>query len=212
MSHGIESPSLLPYKKCVSLSGLSITKAVSSTATNGGLLTHYYDVSYGKNIHISSNNVDIGNGQEIVNCINLFKSKKTIIAIVADKDKCLSMVPNTFTIPSSLHEPTDNQIKVQMSGKLLLMFAILPNQCTDICAKKSWNKNDYIMVQKCKPNIMNLFHHHGSTGKYFAFGNKGSFGTTNKSSIGSYSNKTYCNPQKKLKVTMMQKNWKAGEL
>ena len=57
------------------------------------------------------------------------------MAIVADKDTSISMVPNTFMITSSLHEPTNNELEVKMSGKLLLVFAILPNQTTDISTK-----------------------------------------------------------------------------
>ena len=69
----------------MSLCGLLITKAVSLTATNGGLMTHYNDVTYGKNIHISSNNVDVGNDQETVSCINLFKSKRKLSQLLLRK-------------------------------------------------------------------------------------------------------------------------------
>ena len=107
------------------------------------------------------------------------KINKVFIAMVADKEECLSIIPNTYTISSCLHEMTDDKIKVKMSGKLLLMFAILSKQCTKISGEKVWNKDDYEMVRKCKPNIMNSFHHHGSISDYFAFGNKKSFGMIN---------------------------------
>ena len=108
----------------VYICGLSITKDPSSIATNGRRMTHYNYTAYGKNINISHKEVD-GNGHEPINRINLCKSTTKIIAMVADKEECLSIIPNTYTISSCLHEMTDDKIKVKMSGNLLLIFAIL---------------------------------------------------------------------------------------
>ena len=55
----------------VYICGLSIKKDPSSIATNGGRMTHYNAVTYGKNNNISRKEVDMGNEHEPINSINL---------------------------------------------------------------------------------------------------------------------------------------------
>ena len=109
--------------------------------------------------------------------------------MVGEKIECKSMIPNTYTISSCLHKFNGNNKPIKMSGKLLLLLAVLPKLNTKMSSEKVWSKEDYVMVKLCKPSIMDSLHHHGSTGNYYAFGNKANYAMVNKSSVGLYSNK-----------------------
>ena len=62
---------------------------------------------------------------------------------------------------------------------------------------------------------MTSFHHYGSIGNYYAFGNKGSYGMVNESSIGAYSTKKSTNPMKQQEInknTDAIKEWGINEI
>lgn len=61
---------------------------------------------------------------------------------------------------------------MKLSGKLILHIATLPTSSTQTCVDKIWNKDNFCMAQKCKPNIMDCFYCHGSIGNCYLFGNK----------------------------------------
>ena len=186
---------------CIDVSGLTLIKDTSINATNGATMTQYNIVSYGRNVNISKKKIDTGNTHEMFQYINLCKISGHFIAMVADKEECIRMIPNTYTISSCVHTYTGKNKPIKMLGKLVLFMAMLPKVSTKMCSDKVWNKQDFVMVKKCKPNIMDSFHHHGSLGNYYSFGNKANYGMVDTSSVGVYSNKKSKNPIKQQEIT-----------
>ena len=95
-----------------------------------------------------------------------------------------------------------------MSGKLVLIIAALPTRGIQTSVDKIWNKSDFIIARKCKPNIMNSFHHHGSIGYYYSFGNKANYAIVDGSSVGVYSN---IKNKNEIKQDVIDKNADATE-
>ena len=65
-----------------------------------------------------------------------------------------------------------------------------------------WNKEDYVMVRKCKPNIMaaSSYKHHGSSGACYAFGNKADYRMIEGVSVGTFTNVRVKNEMKQKAV------------
>ena len=155
------------------------------------MTTGYKYISYGVNINIPKKKIDTGNGDNIFQQINLSKSNGKVVTMVGCKDECLKLIPNIIKFSSCLSKLSGKkkQKSIEMSGKLVLFIAVEPRGSTQTCVNKIWNKDDFIMARKCKPNIMESFNHHGSIGYYCSFGNKANYGIVDKSSVGVYSDR-----------------------
>ena len=99
-------------------------------------MTQYNVVSYGRNLDIDEKKIDTSNVNQIYQYINLCKCKGNYIAMVGDKEKCKSMIPNTYTFSSCLHKFTGENKPIKMSGKLLLLMAVLPKINTKCVVKR----------------------------------------------------------------------------
>ena len=164
-------------RNSITVCGLSIIRDTTINATNDATMTRYNSISYGENINISKKKIETGNGNENFQQINLSKSTGKFVLMLADKNECLKLIPNCYTFSSCLcHSAGKNKAtSIKISGKLVLLIAALPTRGIPNRVEKIWNKSDFIIARKCKPNIMNSFHHHGSIGNCYSFGNKGNY-------------------------------------
>jgi hypothetical protein len=148
-------------------------KGVTSCQSTGQLI--YKSVTYGTNIRKRKSSI-IYNGNKFQSYeIGLQSMKRNFCIITLEKSDAVTIFPELLTSSSTYNE--------EPSGRLLLMAcAYKPVPKTS----KIWDTNDYKLIKKCKPNILQGSNHHESTGYYASFGNKGSYEMVNSSSVGQY--------------------------
>ena len=108
--------------------------------------------------------------------------------------------PNIFCIDTIARSNYNNgnDGKHKTSGVVVLYMCVLNYQKNN--TGWSWGKSHYDLVRQSKNNLMGgSASHFGSEGKYYSFGNKGSYGIKNKSSVGQYTNRRYKDQSKMLK-------------
>ena len=155
---------------CIHLNG------VTSCKSNGNLI--YNSVTYGSNIRKRKSNISF-DGTKIQSYeVGLQSMKRSSFIITLEKSDALEIFPELITSASTYNDDP--------SGAVLLMACgYKPVSKTG----KKWDDNDYALVKKCKPNILQNSNHHMSTGYYASFGNKGSYEMINSSSVGQYATK-----------------------
>ena len=163
---------------CITLGGIS----------KHGNIVSYEKISYGKGLSIKKKTIDIGKGKDKYRYIDLNKSKGRFMLIITDKDDCQRINTNThafcsrMTIQSNIKNDNSNIL----SGKIVLMLAILPAVNAKNDNKKSWDDSIYGIARACKPNCLKTYDHFGSKGFTYSFGNKPLYGNVNGSSVAIY--------------------------
>ena len=119
--------------------------------------------------------------------------KRCYLFIVANKDQCISMIPELLVSSSTTN--TDP------SGVVLIMACVFDNTKLSF---PIFDAHDFSCIKSCKPNILKGSSHHGSVGYYASFGNKGSFDKVVHSSpsVGQYAWKKNSNPNKQYLISM----------
>ena len=114
---------------------------------------------------------------------------------------------NTCTFDTSVTQSVDiiQRKGVQTSthsDKVVLMVGTLA-RVSKIIAYDSFHKESIrTTIKRCKPNIMvsPSYKHHGSSGDYYAFGNKTNYGLIDDSSVGIFTIINSKNKNKQIKI------------
>ena len=84
------------------------------------------------------------------------------------------------------------------SGIVVLSICYIKNY--HVCEGRAWGLQGYENLKVCKNNIMKgNATHHGSSGKYYSFGNKANYAIVQKSSVAQYVCKPFKNDERKKK-------------
>ena len=147
---------------------------------------YYSNIEIGDNLKLSKQNHD----GYIFDMIRLLITKKQFILILGLRKELELYVEKLFCYPcnNSFYIKEDKNKSEILSGYVILMIGKIPN------IQKSpddfWDEEFETLLKKNKTNIMNNQNHFGSSGQYYAFGNKGSYKKIiNESSVDLYSNK-----------------------
>ena len=171
------------------LSTPMFTRMCDNTITLRGLScengVQYNTIEYGRNIRCNAKR-RLGLSNNCSDVIDLTRVKHNYIIIVALCEECLRVFPNIHIINSGcIYEHLNKSCN--SSGYVLLSIATSKNPQGNKNRKK-WNKEDFILLKRCKNNIIKKNNnHHNSIGHYFSFGNKAKFEVKDDSSIGLYS-------------------------
>jgi hypothetical protein len=166
---------------CIHLENSSICEATGSFLFN--------KVTYGSNLKKKKTTISFNSIKRPSYEIPIEKTKRRFFMITAPKTDCSKVLPHLLT-SSSIHNPDPSSVVV-------LLACIFKDPTKD---SKVWGIDDFTRVKKCKPNILQSSSHHGSTGYYVSFGNKGSFEKTIDSSIGQYTCKKKTTASKQVLV------------
>ena len=161
-------------------------------------------VAYGNNIKKKKGSVSFEELKIPLSQICLEKTKRRLMMITASKIECMKVLPNLLTLSSTYHEDPSNVVV------LLACITKEPQK-----NHKVWIHDDFVHIKKCKPNILQSSNHHGSTGYYASFGNKGSFDKAVSSSVGQYTCKKRTRLSKQLQVnrdTSLYEQFAADEI
>lgn len=143
----------------------------------------YSSTTHGKNINVTNKNVDIDNiGQ--YSQLNISKCRSRYMIVTADYQECLKLNPNLLAFGTCWTEEDSAKLH-HSSGKVVIMMCCLKPITKDM----KWNDLIRKKIITCKPNILVVYDHHGSSGECYAFGNKPHYGMVEKSSISTYVNK-----------------------
>ena len=157
---------------------------------------NFYDVKSSVN-HFTTKTIPVPGDKGICSkVINLDGIKNNYVTVLSPVH-CITTVHNCLnTIPS-------NQMKSSVDPTPLSGYCVLMLMTIDKNISHDENIFNFDLFQEfcsCKPNIIpqsNKNKHFGSSGYYFAFGNKGHYGMHNDvSSVSQYSNKKSKNKQK----------------
>ena len=132
------------------------------------------------------------------NEIKLTEMKGKYLFITGDKKHYLHD-PNIFCIDTTAQSKSNNgnDGKHKPSGVVVLCMCVLNYQRNN--TGWSWGKSHYDLVRQSKNNLMaGMASHFESEGKYYSFGNKGSYGMINNSSVGQYANRKYKDESKMI--------------
>ena len=152
---------------CIYLEDLSICQTTGSFIFN--------KVNYGKNLKKKKKTIVFLRTTIPLYEIPLEKTKRRLFMITANKTDCIKVLPNSLTSSSTYNSNPSNIV--------VLLACIFKESTKD---NKVWIGDDFSRVKKCKPNILQSSSHHGSTGYYASFGNKGSFDKAVSTLIGQY--------------------------
>jgi len=152
-------------------------KGVSTNSTTQNELL-YKSITYGSNIRRRKSIVTF-QGKKIPSYeLSIQSTKRNMCIITLEKDDAERVFPYLITSNSTHNNDP--------SGRVVLMTCIFRQPPK---TSKTWNKEDFVLIKKCKPNILQSSNHHQSTGYYASFGNKGSYEMQNQSSVGQYATK-----------------------
>jgi len=156
--------------------------------------TLYSKISYGKKVNKSIKKVTIGNSK-CYTVINLHKTHRQFVMVIADKIECQSIHKNTCTFDTYVTDSVDPVKRKDLqnpirSGYVVLMVGVLARPCETDCNKLFFNEFVEKIIKKCKPNIIAApsYKHHGSSGACYAFGNKADYRMIEGVSVGTFTN------------------------
>ena len=100
--------------------------------------------------------------------VNMTKTRKNYLTIIADKDECMRVIPNTYTLGTSMHEKTSDckRNNTPLSGKIILMITTLPSFNDNNRYDTVWEHLIYDKVKTYKPNVLASYDHFGSSGAF----------------------------------------------
>ena len=181
---------------CIHLEDLSICPTTGSFIFN--------KVNYGKNLKKKKKTILFLTINIPSYEIPLEKTKRRFFMITANKTDCIKVLPNLLTSSSTYNSNPSN---------IVVLLACIFKESSK--KNKVWIGDDFSRLKKCKPNILQSSAHHGSTGYYASFGNKGSFDKAVSTSIGQYTCKKKESVSKQLvvnKEATLYEQWCADEL
>ena len=160
----------------------------------------YSGVVYGANF-VTENVCTICNGEEIRwTQINLSKMRSRCIYITVSKAECEIAYKGTivFDVSDPKFEGNMGYAEYDPSGIVILSICYINNHNDP--EGRTWGREDYDKLKRCKENIINENStHHGSSGKYYSFGNKANYAIIEKSSVSQYVSKPYKNDGRNTK-------------
>ena len=157
----------------------------------------------GKAMHITYENIQKGKyinlqkkkdkSSNIIK-LEIEKTKHQYVVITASKEECIRMIPETICLNfsknhHSLHKEGDNRCK--LSGIVIIFFGIMKRKGDTTEKEIIWGNNHFQFLKNTKPNILasSKSAHFGSVGKYYSFGNKGSYAKVDNTTVSTYKTK-----------------------
>ena len=116
--------------------------------------------------------------------------KHSFLGIVTKKENILFLNDNFFicSTPNNEDLNSKNCVRKKLSGMILLCLAKYISQVRSTMYK--WGKKESLLLKMCKRDVMNVTNsHHGSTGKYYSFGNRAKYRIMEQSSVTQYIHK-----------------------
>ena len=109
--------------------------------------------------------------------INLSKMTNRILAITVSKLEILQLCPNTIIIQSRSRHNTSTKLRLGNTGSgiILLFLAIQPTTMRKYDFPIDINFSRILRATKANIMKKGASNHYNSTGKYYSFGNKGSY-------------------------------------
>ena len=173
----------------------------------------YNSIEYGKNLNCNKNNIT---SKKLVmkdesacidaDIVNIQDVKKSIVAIVTDKEDVLNVYTNFLSISSNATPGSPKNPLFKGSNKVLLCFVKherLKSPDNDEC---SWNSKLLPKLQQTKPNICinnGTNNHFRSQGYISAWGNKAFYGKSSETStVSQYVSKS---PSKTVRIEEVER-------
>ena len=152
---------------------------------------YYNNVVVGNGVNSNLKKINTSKGNIWTKIVSLQNMKNNLLAITTTfeeihddigRSKVLVLDATNRTATNDYEDD-----KYQPSGIILLALIKMDTEYAGIL---EWNKDHHIIMHKHKKPLFDSdSKHHGSTGKYYSYGNKGNFGMVGLSSVGQYANR-----------------------
>ena len=155
-------------------------------------ILNYTTLNHGKNVELQGNTSTSRLKSDTKHYqFNISRVSKQYLLICAKKSECMLHYRNVRIIDSSyaIGKVCKTEKKYKPSGMVVIFMVRLDS--TPKIDKSPWDYTLYKKIKKCKPNILGgkKKKHHGSTGYYYSFGNRGDYKTLDGVSVTTYASK-----------------------